>query len=228
MDGNPPPSAGHTRHRRALSAGASADVRAAALSGLLGGIAVLVFVHGVRGLHVLPAPFHLHPLIVALAFAAGEMCVMHLQFLREVHTISLTEIPIVLGLLFARPADMVAGAILGAALTLVLHRRQGPLKLAFNLSHLALEMGTAIVVFRALLPAGAGSGPGMWAAAMAAGLTADAIAMVSVSMVILVHQGRFEQKQLPQVFGVSLAVGLANTTLGVVMAMLLWVDIRTV
>ena len=55
MDGPQPPSADRTRHRRALRAGASPDVRAAALSGLLAGIAVLVFVHGVRGLYVADA-----------------------------------------------------------------------------------------------------------------------------------------------------------------------------
>ncbi|MGH2736783.1 MAG: putative bifunctional diguanylate cyclase/phosphodiesterase, partial [Actinomycetota bacterium] len=61
------------------------------------------------------------PLVVlAAAFAASELFVVHLQFRKEAHSISLNEIPLVLGLVLATPGDLILAHLLGAAVALLL------------------------------------------------------------------------------------------------------------
>ena len=80
-------------------------------------------------------------LALAALFYAAEILVVHFQFRREIHTFSLSEIPFVLGLLFATPVEFVLANVIGAALALVIHRRQAPIKLAFNVAQFALARG---------------------------------------------------------------------------------------
>ena len=87
---------------------------------------------------------------LAPMFAVAEVCVVHLHFRRDAHTIALAEVPLALGLFFASPAALVAGRIAGSAVALVLHRRQRPLKLAFNLAMFLTETATAVTVFAAI------------------------------------------------------------------------------
>jgi hypothetical protein len=69
---------------------------------------------------------------LAAAFYLAEVFVVHLQFRKQAHTMSLTEIGLVLGLFFASPANLLAAQVAGAAVALSLHRRQRPIKLAFT------------------------------------------------------------------------------------------------
>src|SRR3954470_22503641 len=61
---------------------------------------------------------------LAVMFAVTEAVVVHLQIRTEAETVSLSEIPLVLGLAFADPATLATARVVGAALVLVLHRRQ--------------------------------------------------------------------------------------------------------
>ena len=77
---------------------------------------------------------HLPWWAMALAFAATDMFVLHVQARRETQSISLSEIPLVLGLHFAAPMAMLAGRLIGSAAVMVAYRRSPPLKIVFNLS----------------------------------------------------------------------------------------------
>ena len=56
----------------------------------------------------------------------------------------------VFGLLFANPLVLLLGQIVGSASALVIHRRQRPVKLAFNIRQLALQTIVAVAVFQAI------------------------------------------------------------------------------
>ena len=89
-------------------------------------------------------------IVLTLGYAASELTVVHIEFRRDAHSVSLNEIPLVLALVFASPGHLLVAHLVGAGAVLVLHRRQAVLKLVFNLSHFALEDCVAIVVFHAV------------------------------------------------------------------------------
>ena len=51
--------------------------------------------------------------LLAVAFAVAELCVVHVEFRRNVHIFSLSELPLVFGLIFAKPWAMLLGILLG-------------------------------------------------------------------------------------------------------------------
>src|SRR3954453_12666242 len=102
---------------------------------------------------------------IALAFYVAEGWPVHVHFRKQAHTLTMTEIGLVFGLFFATPVALFAGQIAGAGLALAVNRRQGPVKLAFNLAEQSLCTGIALLVFRAL--AGGGGGR-LWMAALVA------------------------------------------------------------
>jgi|GEM_PF-3856196 len=92
---------------------------------------------------------HLPWPVLLVMFAAVEVVVLHVQVKREARTISMSEIPLVLGMFFAAPVTVIGVRMLGSGLVYVLHRRQSPVKLSFNMALNAAETGLALVVFRA-------------------------------------------------------------------------------
>ena len=205
-------------------AGASGRVLGLAL--LIAVVAAAVYVGVVRGLVPSGVPFTIPWFVLAAGFAASELTVVHIEFRRDAHSVSLNEIPLVLALVFASPGHLLAAHLVGATAVLVLHRRQAVLKLLFNLSHFALEDCVAIVVFHALLGGDVRLGPPLWAAAVLASIAAATVSVVTVSVVIWVHQGRVNVGQLRAVVSVALVGALFNACVGLVAVTVLWVDVR--
>src|SRR3990172_9962912 len=97
------------------------------------------------------APFHFPWWGIALGFALTEGFVIHLHVRRDAHTVSLSEIPFMLGMATAGGGALIAGRLVGSSLALVLQRRQTLYKLSFNLSLFYLETAASLVVYRLCL-----------------------------------------------------------------------------
>ena len=159
-----------------------------ALVAILLGIATVLVLPLAHSLPFLPSP----PLpwwVLALAFAATESSVLHIQRGREARSISMSELPLVLGLFFASPLALVVGRVVGGAVTLVLLRRCPPLKTLFNLALFAAETGISLAVFTTISSWGAGHGPLTWAGAYAAALVANVVGGCAIGLVIAVYDG---------------------------------------
>ncbi len=87
---------------------------------------------------------------LALMFAAAEIFVVHLHVRGEAHTFALRELPVALGLFFVSPFLVIGTQVLGGALALRLHRKQGPLKLLFNTAAFVTADVLSIGLFRSL------------------------------------------------------------------------------
>lgn len=118
-------------------------------------------------------------------WAAFELVVLYLQFgknLDNTVTISVTEVALALGLLFATNVDLiVAGVGTPVVIDLIL-RRKSALKQVFNGSSRALDLGIALTIYHALVPADPLSPQG-WAAlclAVAASALASTLGVASV------------------------------------------------
>jgi diguanylate cyclase (GGDEF)-like protein len=126
---------------------------------------------------------------LALAFAVTEAVVLHIQAQREAQTVSLSELPLVLGMFLASPVSLVLGRLAGSALVFAVLRRSSPLKTGFNLVLVATETCVALRVFDVVAAWGHGAGPASWLAAYAAAAVANALTTVAIRLVIAAYDG---------------------------------------
>jgi diguanylate cyclase (GGDEF)-like protein len=158
--------------------------------------------------------------LLALAFGVVEVFVIHVRFRGDAHSISLSETPLLLGLFFVSPRGVVLAQLAGAGVTLALHRRQGPLKLAFNLSQLTMSTCAAAALFHGIVALGDPLGPAGWAASFAATFTVDVLAGLMINLAISLSQAR--RPRFPHVFGIGSVAVVTNTCLALVATTILW------
>ena len=134
--------------------------------------------------------------VLVLLFVAAELFVFHLQYRREAKSVSASEIPLVLGLQLAAPGGMLPSRLLGGLLWYVVHRRQTPLKVGFNLALLLLDTTVAVMVFdlvadgaRPLLDARG------WGASVAAAVAAAALDALLLSRVISWYDKEYDVRR---------------------------------
>lgn len=157
------------------------------------------------------------------AFFLVEVLVVHLDVQREAQTISLSEVPIVLGLFFSSPTELIAGQAIGAGLALLFYRRQSLVKAAFNVAQFAVVTGITITVFRALVPSDDAS-VAAWAAALAATIVADMVAALLVGGAIALVEGGMAFPRPREFVGFGNVSTIANTALGLLGMELVRVD----
>jgi diguanylate cyclase (GGDEF)-like protein len=206
------------KHMRAML---GARGRVWLLTAVVWTLAVVTFVslpHGaVSGAHTLPG------WLFVLMFGAAEVCVVHVHFRGDAHSFSLSEIPLVLGMFCAAPRPLVVAQLVGAALALVVHRRQSVQKLAFNLGQFALSGSAALLLFHRL----GGRTPldsSAWLMAGGAALLSALIGVVAIVTVISVSQGRLLVDRLSTVAVLVGAGAATNSSVGALAAWIAWRD----
>src|SRR3954468_14690581 len=152
------------------SRAASVWVYVVALSILATG-ACLAVTHG-QPAHSTP---HLPWWAVALGFAGGEICVVHVRFRRSAHSFSLADLPFVFGLVFATGDAFVLGALVGTGLIWGIFRRLAGVALAFNLAQLALAASVAAGVLSLIAGDSSALEPTTWVGLYGATLSAGAL-----------------------------------------------------
>jgi diguanylate cyclase (GGDEF)-like protein len=143
-------------------------------------------------LHNPPTPpqgLHIPWWVLAALFGATEVWVFHLQFGREAKSISISEIPLVLGLFYSTPGPLMLGRVLGPAVVVILWRRQTPLKAALNIALFYANGAVAIVTFRLLGGGSVADGPRTWAAAVAAATLSIAVDLCVLSLILRWYTG---------------------------------------
>ncbi|MGH2783877.1 MAG: ATP-binding protein, partial [Actinomycetota bacterium] len=154
--------------------------------------------------------------LLAAAFAIVEAFVVHVQFGRETESFSLSELPLVLGLFFVTPHELVVAQVVGAGIALAIVRRQATVKLAFNLSHFALEGIVAAMIFRAVLGTNSAAGAHGWAAAFIAAMAAMVIGVAMVLIAISLTEGTRQTHMAGRVLWMGAVVAGTNTSLALV------------
>ena len=161
---------------------------------------------------------------LALAFYLAEVLVVHLQFRKQAHTLSLTEIGLTLGLLLSAPSALLYGQLAGTLVALVVNRRRSQLrqlaKFAFNLAELPLCSGVALLVFRSLASP-ADSAPHLWVLVLFACAVAHVVGILLVSAVIAIAEERLQAPQLGRTLVTSTLGALATASLGLAVVELL-------
>jgi signal transduction histidine kinase len=160
--------------------------------------------------------------LLAAAFAVAEVFVIHLRIARDAHSFSLSEIPIVIGLAFVPAAGIVLAQVVGVGAALTLHRRQRPIRAAFNLAQRSVTTTLAIWLFGLLHGAFGASWPAVWGAVALATLAADVVAAILINLAIAMSEGG--GRVLDQVVGPGTIFTVANTALALVAVMVMSVE----
>ncbi|MFI5056234.1 MAG: putative bifunctional diguanylate cyclase/phosphodiesterase [Actinomycetota bacterium] len=162
---------------------------------------------GTPGASALPWP------VLAVVFYLAETYVVHLQFRKQAHTLSASEIGLTVGLFFVSPIGLLLAQVVGAGVAIVVHRRQKAIKLWFNLAEVSLACGLGLLVFRSLVDGGP-MDPQAWATALLAAGVAHTSGVLLVTAVIAVAEGRLAAPQLTRTLAVSLVGALSACSLG--------------
>jgi diguanylate cyclase (GGDEF)-like protein len=154
---------------------------------------------------------------MVLLFAGSEVVVLHIQIQREAQTVSLSEIPLVIGLCMAAPVALLVGRTLGSFLVFTLHRRQAPIKVAYNTA-LVLASGTLALTLWSLAGGGPTPGPEAWAAAYAAMIAAGAFDAAVTTVAIACYEGSLKLRQVCHEVASAGLLAAAFGTVGLVAA----------
>jgi signal transduction histidine kinase len=188
--------------------------------------AIALFLTSVRGQPALEAPFHISWWMLVVLFYLAEVFVVHIQFQRDAHSVSLGELPLVLGLFFAAPAGLVLAQVVGDALALAIHRRQSPVKFAFNVCHFAFETCLAAALFHWIVSFGDPIGPAGWIATGVAVMASSVVGVLVICAAISLSEGRAQFSILPQMLGTGSIVTLANGSIALAVVTVAWTNPR--
>src|SRR4051794_12370926 len=195
---------------------------------VLGLTAVAAVTHmlWVAGAEPLATP-HIPWWLLALGFVGAERCIVHLEFHRSAHTISLADVPFVLGLVFAGGNDLVLAALVGSVVVYGLLRHLPPVKIAFNAVQLWVAVNVAVGIVH-LIAGHDGLGPLTWIGVYAATLVSGAVTVVAIVVAIGITEGGVDATMLRQMFGLDAIVTLTNTSIAIAAAIVISADARAV
>jgi diguanylate cyclase (GGDEF)-like protein len=180
--------------------------------------------HGVAPL----AHPHLSLWLVAVGFALGEICVVHLEFRRSAHSFSLGDIPFIFGLAFAGGDSLVAGALLGTGLVWALHRRLPLVKLTFNLAQLSVAASLAVALMHLVAGRPSALGPLSWIGMYSAILASSALTILCIAGAIAITEGGLRLGTLGQMLATGGAVSVTNSSVAIAAALVVATDARAI
>ena len=191
-------------------------------------ISTLVSVTMTVGLHLAwgdamasaPTPHELPWWLLAALFYVAEVLVVHVQLGREAQSVSLTEIPLVIGLFFLGPQALVLAQALGTATALAVRGRYSPMTLLYTLSYRALGTTIAALAFHSLASGASPVRPPAWAAAAAAALLSAVVCSVAATHALAVRGIAPPSSAWAEMLGLGMLSTLANTTVGLAEATL--------
>jgi diguanylate cyclase (GGDEF)-like protein len=172
------------------------------------------------------APFALPWWALALGFFATETNVVRVRYRDQAQSIPLNELPLVLGLVFASPVELLLGLLLGSTAALLRRRSQSPLQLAFNTSHFFLAGVVATLVFHRAA-ADVRLGPTAWSGALVAAVLVTLIGHAAITLATVLSGSQPQVDRLRQVLSLGLTSSITVTTIALAAGELLWRDGRT-
>ncbi|HMC53330.1 MAG TPA: EAL domain-containing protein [Acidimicrobiales bacterium] len=182
----------------------------------------LLFATWIRTLPRLPTPVRIPWLAVVFGFALADIAVVHVESRSGTHSISLSDIPLALGLFFITPTHLLLARLLGSVLALVVHRRSSPARAAFALSLVGLQTCLAVAVFRTAGLPTSRIGAVHWAAAFGAVLVASLAGAAFTSVLHLLRGVRPVTLAGAKLLAASAATTALDTGLALVVISLIW------
>jgi diguanylate cyclase (GGDEF)-like protein len=187
-------------------------------------IAVAIQVGPLAGAARLPGAPHIPWAFIAVGFAVTDMFVVHVPLRRNAYTISGSEVPLVVGLLMLSPPLLLLSRLVAGPPVLILHRRQAPLKVAFNLCNSAVEASVAMAVYRLALDHASPLSLRGWAAGFAALVLVHLLNALTITVAASLASGSLQRSVLRTIMTMGLLGTLANAALALGAVDLVWRD----
>ncbi len=209
---------------RKLGSSTTGTARVWALTVLLGAVSVILAAIEAPGGQPFQPPVAIPWWLLAGIFFLTEAKVVHLHIGRSAHSFSMSEIPLVYGLFFFRPAEFIVARLIGSALALVISRRQRSVKLGFNLAQFLLCSVVAVGVVQLLVEASTAFGPLEWPTAFLASSAENMVGVFAVTAAISLAEGTWQHARVPRMLLMGAVVSLTNTSLALLVITVLFVE----
>jgi diguanylate cyclase (GGDEF)-like protein len=157
---------------------------------------------------------------LAVTFFVAEHGQALVEVRRQAYAFSLSGVPLLLGLLYCPPRELIAIRVAAAAAAFAV-QRSAPLKFSFNTASYLLDTALVIAVSHALLDVPASLGMGTALGCYAALAAVDLVMSGVVVLVIRINEGPVSRAEAAEIFlpaGIFVAL---NTALGFIAAILL-------
>jgi diguanylate cyclase (GGDEF)-like protein len=162
----------------------------------------------------------MHWLMLLPGFALAEIYVVNLHFHgREAQSFTLSDLPLVLGLLFCPPAGLLAARLGGAGLALLRDGGRLRVKAAYNIACFALDTALAFTVFGAVLGDHPPLHPVGWLAVLAAVLSSGTVSVLLVMLAVTLTEGAPDRSVVARHLGTGAVISAGNVCLGLVAAL---------
>jgi diguanylate cyclase (GGDEF)-like protein len=130
----------------------------------------------------------------------------------------MSEVPLVLGLFFATPRELLIAQFAGCAVALAAQRRQSVLKALFNLANFAVTSSVAIFLLRATVSRGSHFGATVWCATALTIAMSALLGGLTVNIAISLSERRIQLGRLGFAFVMLLGSAFTNVSIGLVAA----------
>ncbi len=148
--------------------------------------------------------------VLAIAFFFSEVFVVHLEFRSSAHSFALSEIPLVAGLFFASPAELLVAQLVGAGLALLLVRRQKTLKALFNLALLASNVVLINLIFRAIVGTSDVMSARGWVGTLVGLIGTNLLSVTLIVVAIALVDRGFERDAFLRILSIGFIVTVTN------------------
>ncbi|MFW2336336.1 putative bifunctional diguanylate cyclase/phosphodiesterase [Ilumatobacter sp.] len=148
---------------------------------------------------------------LVVAFGIAEATALHVEIRKESHSLSLSGIPMMFGLLFVSPLALSLAYLCGAAPAMLFVRKSDVVKTTWNLCLFFAEAALAAFILRHLLGLAMPSSLVEWMVPLVSVLAAELLSLVSVSLVIMVVDVRFRPSLFADVGQSQILAALAGT-----------------
>jgi len=194
------------------------------VAAIAGAAAVLYWV-SVRSHEGLPAHMNIPWWALGVLFYLAEYHLVDLEFRRDAHSFSLSEIPLVLGLFFSSPDGLLLAQLTGLGAALL--RRRLPLqKLLFNLSAAALGVGIATTITHVLISPHSSFGPLSWSAAAISTAVISIVEVALITSAIYLSEGGLPRGARTKSLLFGLIITVTNTSIALAATTILRFDSR--
>jgi diguanylate cyclase (GGDEF)-like protein len=186
--------------------------------GLLAAATALVYWTLVHELAVDPSFAEVPWWVVATAFAAAQRWVIHLHFRGGTHSLTLAALPLVVGLLFLGPTELLLASLLGSSFALLLDREIPRFKAFFNSAQFTLGTCAALLALNAFGIGRDPLEPAVWLAVFGAVSASVLVADVCVGIAVSLGEGAVHRRQRVDMLLGNWIVALSTTSLGLAAA----------
>lgn len=193
-------------------------VKLAALIGAVGAFTAVMWLMAVPADG--PARDHqgLAGLVLFVLFVVAESAQVHIEVRRETYSLSLSELPLVVGLFFTDPLMLLVARLAAYAIVAAV-RRVLPMKAVFNFVSIAAEVSVAAAIF-GHLAGGLPLDPAAWGAAYVAVLAAVIVGGTAVGLAVVLVQPPFTLRIVGTVLIPTLVAAVFSTTLSLLTVVL--------